>query len=130
MADEAERVPEGEIYVRTLAMPDALNAYGDVFGGWLLSQMDIACGMAARDYTRGRAVTVAVDAMHFHKPMHLGEILACHVVVRRMGRTSITFHVEAWVYRPASSIRELITEGDYVFVAIDEDRKPREIPRG
>lgn len=128
MADE-ERVPEGDIYVRTLAMPEALNSYGDVFGGWLLSQMDIAGGMAARDHSRGRAVTVAVDAMKFHKPMHLGEVLACHCRVARVGRTSITFHIEAWVHRPASNIRELVTEGDFVFVAIDSAGRPREIPK-
>jgi acyl-CoA thioesterase YciA len=126
---EIERQPKGDLQVRTVAMPADANANGDIFGGWVLSQMDIAGGTAAARRANGRVATVAVDAMTFHKPVRIGDILCCHAALARVGRTSLAFDIEAWsiaagVYREE---RVLVTEGRYTFVAIDSDGKPRPV---
>jgi acyl-CoA thioesterase YciA len=126
MADEAGS-PHGEIAIRTLAMPADANPAGDIFGGWVLGQMDIAGGIVARVRAKGRLATVAVDAMTFKLPVFVGDLLTCHGKIERVGRTSIAVWVEAWATR-GDGTKVLVTEGKFTYVAIDENRKPRTVP--
>lgn len=131
MSDEtsqSEPVPEGELTVRTIAMPADTNANGDIFGGWVMSQMDQAGGIAGVDRARGRVVTVAVDAMTFIRPVHVGDVLCVHTRVVKIGRTSMKIEVEAWARRFCTQVREKVTEATFTFVAIDDEGKPRAIP--
>lgn len=120
--------PEGELTLRTVAMPSDVNSNGDVFGGWVLSQMDIAAGILSRERSGGRATTVAVDAMKFIRPVAVGDVLCVYTRLRRVGRTSMTIEVEAWVRRGMIGAREKVTEAIFTFVAIDEAGKPRPVP--
>lgn len=120
--------PTGQPTIRTVAMPADLNANGDVFGGWLLSQMDIAGGIAAGLRSEGRVVTVAIDAMHFHKPMKLGDVLSCYCELEKVGTTSLSYVVEAWARRRAGSTGTKITEGRFTYVAIGADGMKRPVP--
>ncbi|GAA0424618.1 acyl-CoA thioesterase [Cocleimonas flava] len=111
--------------LRTLAMPADSNPSGDIFGGWLMSQMDIAGGFYARQLSKSRVVTVAVEAMTFHLPVFVGDEVSCYCETERLGRTSIAVHVETWVRRDQLSDDSIkVTEAVYTYVAIDEDRKP------
>jgi acyl-CoA thioesterase YciA len=121
----SEEKPKGELAIRTQAMPADTNPSGDIFGGWVLSQMDIAGGVFASSLARGRTVTVAVDGMTFHRPVLVGDILCCHVQKTKIGKTSIAIKVEAWVSRNFRQFK--VTEGTFTYVAIDEDRKPRPV---
>lgn len=123
-----ETVPEGDLTLRTVAMPSDVNGNGDVFGGWVLSQMDIAAGILSRERSRGRATTVAVDAMKFIRPVAVGDVLCVYTRLNRVGRTSMAIEVEAWVRRGTIGAREKVTEAIFTFVAIDEDGKPRPLP--
>ena len=111
--------------VRTLAMPSAANPSGDIFGGWVLAQMDIAAGIVAYMRAQGRVATVAIDAMSFHQPVLVGDIVSCYADVVRIGRTSMVMHVEAWAKRVRTGEEIKVTEAKFTFVAIDDDRKPR-----
>lgn len=122
--NDKEQVPQGELMVRAMAMPRDTNPMGDIFGGYLLSQMDIAGGIYSQKYAQGRTVTVAVDSMTFHKPLNVGDVLCCYCDTIKTGRTSITVKVEAWTIRKFQSEREKITEGVFTYVAIDDNRKP------
>ena len=122
MSDEE---PKGELSIRTQAMPADTNPSGDIFGGWVLSQMDIAGGVFSSSLARGRTVTVAVDGMTFHRPVLVGDILCCYVQNIKKGNTSLSVKVEAWVSRNFRRFK--VTEGIFTYVAIDEDRKPRPI---
>lgn len=113
--------------LRAIAMPADANPNGDIFGGWLLSQMDLAGGIVAIRRARGRVATVGVEAMTFHKPVMVGDEVSCFAVVERVGRTSIRVRIEAWVRRPNDETVK-VTEGVFTYVAIGEDRKPREVP--
>ena len=113
--------------VRTLAMPADANASGDIFGGWLLSQMDIAGGIAAHDLAHGRVATVAVEAMEFHLPVYVGDLVSCYAEVTRVGRTSITVHVETEARRRDTGETIKVTEGIFVYVALDENGRPRPV---
>ncbi len=124
----ADIEPGDQPTVRTVAMPADLNANGDVFGGWLLAQMDIAGGIAAGLRAEGRVATVAIDAMHFHKPMRLGDVLSCYCRLEKLGTTSMAFIVSAWARRRAGGPGEKITEGRFTYVAIGPDGKKRPIP--
>ncbi len=117
--------PRGELTIRTLAMPADTNPSGDIFGGWLLSQMDIAGGEAAQVRARGRTVTVAVEAMTFHLPVFVGDIICCYAEIVREGRTSVSVRVEAWSIRRRTRNRVLVTDGVFTYVAVDENRRPR-----
>jgi acyl-CoA thioesterase YciA len=119
--------PRGEITIQTLAMPADTNANGDIFGGWLVSQMDLAAGVLAKRVAQGRAVTVAIHTMSFIKPVHVGDIVSCHVELIKRGKTSMTIRVEVWVMRSESTVHHRVTEGTFVFVAIDKHGKPREL---
>jgi acyl-CoA thioesterase YciA len=121
-------IPHRDPAVRTLAMPADTNPSGDIFGGWVLAQMDIAAGTVAYARARGRVATVAIDAMTFHKPIHVGDLVSCYAEVIRVGRTSITMRVEAWARRGRGQDEVKVTEGRFTCVAIDEERRPREVP--
>jgi len=120
--------PRGALAIRTLAMPADANPGGDIFGGWVLSQMDIAGGIVARERARGRVATVAITAMTFHLPVYVGDVLCAYVEIEKVGRTSITTWIEAWALRGKGSGRVRVTEGQFVFVALDESGRPRTVP--
>lgn len=122
---EQPRIPSS----RAVAMPSDANPDGDIFGGWLMSQMDLASGRFAAREAKGRVVTVAVDAMTFHKPVYIGDELSCYCRVEKRGNTSITIHVESWVTRHYSEVEERVTEASFTFVAIDDQGKPRKLNR-
>ena len=129
MADNSADDPKGELAIRTLAMPADANPSGDIFGGWVISQMDIAGGITAGARVRGRVATVAVTGFTFHKPMLVGDVVCCYADIQKIGRTSITIGIEAWARRrDESQARTKVTEGVFTFVAIDEDGKPRPVP--
>jgi acyl-CoA thioesterase YciA len=120
--------PSGELTTRTLAMPGDANPSGDIFGGWALSQMDIAAGIAAGARANGRVATVAIDAMQFLRPVRVGDVLCVYTAIQRVGRTSMAIHLEAWALRDRIGAREKVTEGLFTFVAIDADGRPRPVP--
>lgn len=119
--------PRGELFIQAAAMPADTNPNGDIFGGWLLSQMDIAGGIAARSHSGGRTVTIAIESMTFKKPVQVGDVVSCYADLERVGRTSMTFLIEVWTLRRDSFVREKVTEGVFTYVAIGADGKPREI---
>jgi acyl-CoA thioesterase YciA len=121
--------PHGELAVRTLAMPGDTNPSGDIFGGWVLSQMDIAGAIVAGKEARGRIATVSLEAMKFHLPVFVGDVLCCYADVVKIGRTSIQIKIEAWAMRNFDPERVLVTEGIFTYVAINEERKPRVIEK-
>jgi acyl-CoA thioesterase YciA len=120
--------PRGALAIRTLAMPADANPSGDIFGGWVLSQMDIAGGLVARERARGRVATVAITAMTFHLPVHVGDVLCAYVEIEKIGRSSITTWIEAWALRGKGGGRVRVTEGQFVYVALDENGRPRPVP--
>lgn len=108
-------------------MPADTNPSGDIFGGWLLAQMDLAAGTAATERARGRVATVALDGMAFHAPVLVGDLVSCYAEIVRVGRTSLTLQVEAWVKRARTGDEVKVTEGRFTCVAIDAERRPRGI---
>jgi acyl-CoA thioesterase YciA len=114
--------------IRTIAMPADANSNGDIFGGWMMAQMDLAGGVAAVQRARGRVVTVAVEAMTFHLPVNVGDLVSCYAEVSRVGRTSLTIKIDAWVQRRIGSNLERVTSGRFTYVAVDEKGKPRPVP--
>ncbi|MBZ0139717.1 MAG: acyl-CoA thioesterase [Pseudorhodoplanes sp.] len=120
--------PRGELTVRVIAMPADTNANGDIFGGWVLSRMDQAGGIAGVERARGRVVTIAIEAMTFIRPVRVGDVLEVYTEVEGVGRTSMRIHVEAWAARFQTHHREKVTDGTFTFVAIDDSGKPRPIP--
>jgi acyl-CoA thioesterase YciA len=132
-AKEARRTedsePRGVLTVRVSAMPADTNANGDIFGGWVLSRMDQAGGIAAVERAEGRVVTIALDAMTFIRPVKVGDVLEVYTEVESIGRTSMKVHVEAWARRFRTSVHEKVTDATFTFVAIGEDGRPRPIPR-
>jgi acyl-CoA thioesterase YciA len=125
-ANDAE--PQGELALRTLCMPAVANPSGDIFGGWVLAQMDIAGGITAGQRARARVATVAVDAMTFHRPVFVGDVLCIYAAIRAVGRTSMTLELEAWALRGRLGERVKVTEGRFTFVAIDDNGRPRPVP--
>jgi acyl-CoA thioesterase YciA len=115
---------ESELVIRVVAMPADTNSSGDIFGGWLLSQMDLAAWVSARKLTRHRLATVALDQVIFHRPVNVGDCVLCYARVEKVGRTSITVHINAMVERIDGGDEEQVTEGRFVLVAIGADRKP------
>ncbi len=120
--------PVGELTLRTLAMPADANAAGDIFGGWVMAQMDLACGIRAAERARGRVVTAAVKEMAFAKPMKVGDTLCIYIDITRVGRSSMTLRVEAWAQRYLSDLMERVTHADFVMVALDNDGSPKAVP--
>ena len=125
MSDE----PHGELTIRTLAMPADQNPAGDIFGGWVLSQMDIAGGIKASERAQCRVVTVALESMHFIRPVKTGDVLCVYTEIERIGNTSLDVHVEAWVQRDRSQRRVKVTEAKLTFVALGADGRPRPVPK-
>ena len=128
MPEPASDQPNGDLTVRLIAMPADTNANGDIFGGWVLSQMDQAGGIAAVERAAGRVVTIAVDAMTFIRPVKVGDVLCVYTSVEKVGRTSIKIHLEAWARRFRTHIREKVTVATFTFVAIDDNGRPRPVP--
>jgi len=121
--------PRGVLTVRVSAMPADTNANGDIFGGWVLSRMDQAGGIAAVERAQGRVVTIALDAMTFIRPVRVGDVLEVYTQVESIGRSSMKVHVEAWARRFRVSVHEKVTDATFTFVAIGDDGRPRPIPR-
>jgi acyl-CoA thioesterase YciA len=119
--------PQGALTIRTLAMPADTNPAGDIFGGWVMSQMDIAGAIAAIERARGRVVTVAVEAMTFIAPVKVGDILCVYTTIERVGNTSITVAIEAWARRNRLADRVKVTDGRFVYVSLGEDGRKRPI---
>ena len=119
--------PKGDLTIRTLAMPADTNPAGDIFGGWVLSQMDIAGSIAAVERVKGRTVTVAVEAMTFIAPVKVGDVLCVYTSVERVGTTSITVAMEAWARRNRIADRVKVTEARFVYVALDDHGAKRKI---
>ncbi|NKB34643.1 MAG: acyl-CoA thioesterase [Pseudomonadales bacterium] len=131
MQDEQTAATEitGELALQTLAMPKDTNANGDIFGGWLVSQMDLAAGIMSKQITQGRSATVAIQNVAFIKPVSVGSTVSCYCRVTKTGRTSVHIAVDVWVsHRLTHQDRIKVAEGIFVFVAIDDDGKPRPIP--
>ncbi|MBL4592316.1 MAG: acyl-CoA thioesterase [Flavobacteriales bacterium] len=116
--------PKGELAIRVVAMPKDTNPAGDVFGGWLISQMDLAGGVFCRKIAKGRVVTVTIDSTTFNAPVFIGDTLCCYVSLVKIGRTSITVYIEAYVNRDFEDTRIKVTEGEFKYVKMDENRKP------
>ncbi len=126
-AGAEEAMPAGIPALRTIAMPADTNPQGDIFGGWIMSQMDLASGYFAGRQAGGRVATVAVDGMTFHKPVSVGDDVSCYCEVLRRGRTSVTVNVQTWVQRHQTGRVEKVTEGRFTFVALDDNGRPRPI---
>jgi acyl-CoA thioesterase YciA len=114
--------------LRAIAMPADANPSGDIFGGWVLSQMDLAGGTIAARRAQGRTATVAITGMTFHLPVFVGDEVSCYAEIVKVGRTSIAVHVESWARRGLSGERIKVTEGLFTYVAIGPDRRPRPVP--
>ena len=109
-------------------MPADTNPSGDIFGGWVLAQMDLAAGIVAAQRSKGRVATVALDGMSFHRPVYVGDLVSCYAKVTRIGRTSITVLVDTFVLRGRTGEEVMVTEGRFTLVAIDQDGRPRPVP--
>jgi acyl-CoA thioesterase YciA len=130
MADRLPEVPGGP-HLRTVAMPRDSNAGGDIFGGWTLSQMDLAGGTFAAERAEGRVATIAIEAMRFLRPVSVGDEVSCYCSLEEAGETSLTVKIETWARgRGRGKAPEKVTEGVFTFVAIGEDGRPRKIPAG
>ncbi len=126
--------PTGKPILRTLAMPADTNPHGDIFGGWIMSQMDIAGGIMAKEVSESRVVTVAVDSMKFLKPVHVGDVVCCYGKVQRIGTTSITVHLEIWVKPAADTVKEeeridKVTQAAFTYVAVDAEGRKHPVLR-
>ncbi|MGD8162606.1 acyl-CoA thioester hydrolase YciA [Pantoea sp. FN0307] len=127
------RKPQGEMVLRTLAMPADTNANGDIFGGWLMSQMDIGGAILAKELAEGRVVTVRVDGMTFLKPVAVGDVVSCYARCIRTGSSSMTINVEVWIKKVSSEPLGQFyctTEAIFIYVAVDEQGKSRPLPAG
>ena len=131
--NEKHSLPNGEMVLRTLAMPADTNANGDIFGGWLMSQMDMGGAIQAKEIAKGRVVTVRVDGMTFLKPVAVGDVVCCYARCIRTGNSSITINFEVWVKKVSSEPigqRYRATEAVFTYVAVDDEGKSRQLPDG
>ncbi len=117
--------PTGDIVIRTIAMPADANANGDIFGGWVLSQMDLGAGVAARRFAKCRVTTVAIDAMSFVAPVNVGDVVTCYATMVHVGRSSMRIAIEAWAQRFSDSTFGRVTVGTFTYVAIDKNGRPQ-----
>ena len=127
-----QRNPEGDLLLRTLAMPADTNANGDIFGGWIMSQMDIGGGILAKEIAKGRVVTVNVDGITFYKPINVGHVVCCYGKCIKIGNSSIVLKLEIWVkpvLNEKTAERYCVTEAVFTYVAIDQDGKSRKIDK-
>ena len=116
-----------EPVIRTVAMPNDTNPAGDIFGGWLMSQMDLAAGTVAARHARGRCATIAVDAMEFHSPVKVGDEVSLYGKLMSVGRTSMRIHVEAYRRERTGEVRTKVTEADFTYIALDEEGRKRPV---
>lgn len=121
--------PSGELALQTIAMPKDANANGDIFGGWLVSQMDLAGAVTAHKLAKGRVATVAIDSMVFLSPVSVGSTISCYTEVLKIGRTSMNIRVEVWSCAAVEADQSKVTEGTFTFVAIDANRRTRPVPK-
>ena len=121
-------LPDLDPTIRVTAMPSDANPYGDIFGGWLMGQMDLAAGSVASRHSGGRAVTIAAEGMKFHAPVLVGDEVSVYATLVRVGNTSMTIEVEAWRRARHMEDATKVTQARFVFVATDKDRKPRTVP--
>ena len=120
-------IPQGDLALQTVAMPKDTNASGDIFGGWLLSQMDMAGAVTAEEVAGGRVATVAIEGMALLTPVHVGAVVTCYCDVLEVGRSSVRIVVEVWINSKHDGDPIKVTEGEFVFVAIDENGRTRAI---
>lgn len=129
MSDDSKTAhPKGNLTMRVPAMPADANAAGDVFGGWVMAQMDLAAGIRSGERARGRVVTAAINALSFKLPVKIGDTLELYTNVSRVGRSSMTIEVEAWAQRYLTLERVKVTDADFVMVAVDANGQPRVVP--
>lgn len=131
MTDNVD-IPQGDLVLRTLAMPADTNANGDIFGGWLMSQMDLGGAIMAKEIARGRVVTVRVEGMTFLRPVAVGDVVCCYGRVTKRGNTSISINIDVWVKKVASEPigqRYKATEALFIYVAVDSNGRPRALPQ-
>ncbi len=129
MTEKNTVLPDKQPAIRVAAMPADTNSAGTIFGGWIMSQVDIAGSIAALERARGRVVTVAVNSFEFHQPVFVGDLISCYAEVIKVGRTSITIKVEVYAQRCPSNPKTIkVTQAELTYVALDENRKPRGIP--
>ncbi|KQT45088.1 acyl-CoA thioesterase [Aureimonas sp. Leaf454] len=128
LSDSGDDGPKGELTMRLLAMPADANAAGDIFGGWVVSQMDLAAAICAADRSRSRVATVAINTLVFRKPVKIGDTLSVYTSIQRVGRTSITVLIEAWAQRYQTQNQVKVTEGVFVMVALDAAGEPVAVP--
>jgi len=122
-------LPDKQPAIRVAAMPADTNSAGTIFGGWIMSQVDVAGSIAALERARGRVVTVAVNSFEFHQPVFVGDLISCYSEVIKVGRTSITVKVEVYAQRNPGKLETIkVTEAELTYVALDENRKPRSVP--
>jgi acyl-CoA thioesterase YciA len=124
----AAQQPPGELALRTVAMPADTNPVGDIFGGWIMSLMDLAAGVSAATRAKGRVATAAVSNLSFLQPVKVGDVVCVYTNITRTGRTSITLDVEAWVLRRGQGERVKVTAAEFVLVAVDDGGRPRRLP--
>lgn len=125
--DEKQILPVGEMVIRTLAMPRDTNANGDIFGGWLVSQMDLGGAILATQTAKSRVATVAINNLTFIRPVYVGDIICCYAELLKIGTTSMTIQLQAWSISAEDTERKKVTEGVFVFVALDENRRPKAV---
>lgn len=125
----APTTPQGEVVIRTIAMPADTNANGDIFGGWLMSQMDLGGAVLAKGTSRSRVVTVSVETMNFVAPVNVGDLVTCYARILSIGRTSLKIQVDVWVQRFLEKAEIRVTHGIFTYVAIDEQGKPTPVNR-
>ena len=119
--------PTGELSIKTIAMPENTNANGDIFGGWLISQMDLAACIIAKQKAKGRVATIAIDRMVFHHPVQVGDVLCCYCDIIKIGDSSMKINVEAWIIDHIKNELNQVTQGIFTFVAINEHGRPRSV---
>ncbi|NRP15441.1 acyl-CoA thioesterase [Marinobacterium sp. xm-a-152] len=124
----SQETPKGRLTTRTIAMPADTNPSGDIFGGWVLSQMDMAAGICAGQRAQSRVVTVALDGMSFIRPVRVGDVLGVYTEVVRVGSSSMDIKVECWVRRSRIGHREKVTEAIFKFVALDDEGNSKPVP--
>lgn len=130
MQDDLNKAPEGmELTIRTVAMPSDTNAAGDIFGGWVMAQMDSAAAVRSSERSQGRVVTVAADQIIFRRPVQVGDTLSCYTAIESVGRSSMVIRIEVWARRRLLPEREKVTEAKFTMVAVDKDGKPRPVDK-
>lgn len=118
--------PRGTLVISTMAMPKDTNGSGDIFGGWLVSQMDLGAAIFAKQIAKGRVATVAINSLVFQRPVSVGDVVSCYARLEKIGKTSMTIDIEVWIVTDDNQHHK-VTEGSFVFVALDENKRPRPV---